>query len=247
MSLFLKFIFIFFLGSTLGYILELFFRRLNGGKWINPGFLMGPYLPIYGFGLCTMTFIYMFIYDKGFSPVVAILSMGVAMTVIELIGGLIFIKGAGIKLWDYSNNFLNYKGIICPLFSIIWTLIGAVYYFFVADKILYYLNWYSNHLEFSFVLGMFFAIIIIDFVYSSKIMVFVRKYAYRNKMIIRYEELKRDIRDGKNSLKEKSSFIFPFRGNLVNYLDNYKKKINKEFKSQNVKGFFCKFRKKTKN
>ena len=79
-------------------------------------------------------------------------------------------------------------------------------------------------------LGMFFAIIIIDFVYSSKIMVFVRKYAHRNKMIIRYEELKRDIRDGKNSLKEKSSFIFPFKGNLVNYLDNYKKNINKEFK-----------------
>ena len=29
------------------------------GKWVNPGFLIGPYLPIYGFGLCGLTGIYL--------------------------------------------------------------------------------------------------------------------------------------------------------------------------------------------
>ena len=50
MNMFLIFVFIFFIGSTFGYILELFFRRIVHGKWVNPGFLVGPYLPIYGFG-----------------------------------------------------------------------------------------------------------------------------------------------------------------------------------------------------
>lgn len=58
MSLFLKYLFLFFIGSTLGWIVELFFRRIAHKKWVNPGFLIGPYLPIYGFGLCFLTLIY---------------------------------------------------------------------------------------------------------------------------------------------------------------------------------------------
>ena len=38
------------------------------------------------------------------------------MTLIELIGGLISLKNK-IRLWDYRDRWLNYKGIICPLFS----------------------------------------------------------------------------------------------------------------------------------
>ena len=56
MSKFLIFVFIFFIGSMLGWLLELIFRRLVHKKWINPGFLIGPYLPIYGFGLCALTY-----------------------------------------------------------------------------------------------------------------------------------------------------------------------------------------------
>ena len=59
MSLFLSFVSIFFIGSTTGWIIELFFRRFAHGKWVNPGFLVGPYLPIYGFGLCTLTYSYL--------------------------------------------------------------------------------------------------------------------------------------------------------------------------------------------
>ena len=47
MRIVLSFIFIFYIGSTCGWILELFFRRIVHGKWVNPGFLIGPYLPIY--------------------------------------------------------------------------------------------------------------------------------------------------------------------------------------------------------
>ncbi len=59
MSEFLILAFLFFIGSTVGWVIELVFRRFFSGsnpehKWINPGFCVGPYLPIYGFGLCTM-------------------------------------------------------------------------------------------------------------------------------------------------------------------------------------------------
>ena len=51
MTVFLQIVFIFYLGSTFGWTIELFFRRIVHKKWVNPGFLIGSYLPIYGFGL----------------------------------------------------------------------------------------------------------------------------------------------------------------------------------------------------
>ena len=70
MNLFLQFIF--FVGCTLGWILELFFRRIVHGKWVNPGFLVGPYLPIYGFGLVILTVIYLLFKDSNLSPIIII-------------------------------------------------------------------------------------------------------------------------------------------------------------------------------
>ena len=42
---------LFFIGSTLGWVLELFYRhRFSAAnpehKWINPGFCVGPYVPL---------------------------------------------------------------------------------------------------------------------------------------------------------------------------------------------------------
>ena len=39
---------LFVIGSLLGWVIELLFRRfVSQKKWMNPGFLTGPYLPIY--------------------------------------------------------------------------------------------------------------------------------------------------------------------------------------------------------
>lgn len=224
MSNFLIFVFIFFIGSTFGWVLELFFRRIAHGKWVNPGFLVGPYLPIYGFGLCTLTFSYLIFNQFNLSPILIIILMGVFMTLIELIGGLGFIYGGGVKLWDYSDRWGNYKGIICPLFSLIWTAAGGLYYYFIAPYILKALDWFSNNLSFSFVLGVFFGIIVLDFIYSTKLLVKIRKYAKDNNIEVKYEEFKCHIKELQESTKEKYSFLFAFRQTspLRDYLNNYK-------------------------
>ncbi len=59
MSLFLTIAFLFFIGSMAGWVIEVVFRRFFSSanperKWINPGFLSGPYLPLYGFSLCVL-------------------------------------------------------------------------------------------------------------------------------------------------------------------------------------------------
>lgn len=95
--------------------------------------------------------------------------MAIAMTVIELIAGEIFIVKMHVKLWDYTGNKFNYKGIICPLYSLIWAALGAVYYFFIHPYILDALNWLANNLAFSFFIGFFYGVFAIDLFYSLKI------------------------------------------------------------------------------
>ena len=97
---------------------------------MNPGFLTGPYLPIYGFGVAFLygiSNIPLGIPNEIVDVIVRILLIGVAMTLVEFIAGLIFIKGFGVKLWDYSNRKGNIMGIICPVFSLAWLAVGSLY------------------------------------------------------------------------------------------------------------------------
>ena len=54
---FLSYLYLFIIGSFIGWIGEVIFRRFFSMKrWINPGFLKGPCLPLYGFGVCILHF-----------------------------------------------------------------------------------------------------------------------------------------------------------------------------------------------
>ena len=199
----LKLFFLFFIGCTVGWIMEVFFRRFNkqnvDKKWINPGFLNGPYLPLYGFGLCILYLLaglekYNLIANPVVNKVVLFITMAFCMTLIEYIAGVIFIVGMKVKLWDYSKEKFNYKGIICLRFSIIWAILGAIYYFCIHPYIINALNWFSANLEFSFILGTFFGIFMVDVCYSFNVVSKIRKFAKENNVLIKYEELKHHIR-----------------------------------------------------
>lgn len=225
MNLFLELVFLIFVGSMLGWVLELFFRRIVHGKWVNPGLLIGPYLPIYGVGLMTMTVMYYLMYDLPIHPILIILLMGLFMTIIEFIGGLIGLKN-NVKLWDYSDQWGNYKGIICPLFSAIWIAIGGVYYYLLAPFVIKNVEWFSQNLYFSYFVGIFTGVIIIDFVYSTKIYLKIQKYAKENDITVKYEQFKMSIKDLQARQREKYSFINPFKQtkSLKEYLEEYKEK-----------------------
>ena len=130
MNFILTLAYLFFIGSVSGWVLELFFRKWFSSsnpehKWINPGFCTGPYLPIYGFGLCALYLLALLGRETGLDGSIQgrallFLGMAVSMTLIEYIGGLLLLKGAKIRLWDYSNCRGNIQGLICPLFSFFW-------------------------------------------------------------------------------------------------------------------------------
>lgn len=221
MNLFLTLAFLFFIGSTLGWVMELFFRRFISSsnpqrKWINPGFCIGPYLPLYGCGLCLLFLIASLeeleLIDNPFLEKAALfLTMAVCMTAIEYIAGIISLKVAKVRLWDYRNEWGNIQGIICPKFSLAWALLGAVYYFLIHPHIINALVWLSENLAFSFFIGLFFGVFIIDVIYSSRILVKLKQFAEENDVIVKYERLKSQIHAFQEKRAQRHRFFFPFR------------------------------------
>lgn len=232
MNVFLILATLFFVGSVGGWVFEVFFRKFLSDsnpdrRWINPGFLVGPYLPIYGFGLSVMYLLCRipldFVPSLPWQIVLRLVMMTVVMTAIEYLAGLIFIKGMRIKLWDYSGRWGNIQGIICPLFTLIWGAGGAAYYFLVHPRVISGLEWLSQNLAYSFFVGFFFGVLVIDFGYSMQIVVKIRKFAADNQIVVRFEEFKANIKKNKELAKEKARFIFAFRSEkpLGEHLNKY--------------------------
>ncbi len=228
----LSLLLLFFIGSMIGWVLEFFFRRYFAPekKWVNPGFLTGPCLPIYGFGTCTLfllasTEMFLPIENQTLRRVVLFVLMAVCMTVIEYIAGLIFIVGLKTKLWDYSNEKFNLQGIICLKFSLMWAFAGAVYYVFVHPILCDILIWFDTHRAFYFVLGSVFGVFVVDAVYSFGVVAKIRAFAAENHILVRYEELKNTIRRTAEEQKKKYKFLFalrpevPIREHLNKYLE----------------------------
>lgn len=215
MKFFLVITFLFFAGSIIGWGIELLFRRFFSKnnperKWINPGFLTGPYLPLYGFSLVILfllTYINVdFISNPYLQKIILFALMALCITFFEYIAGMIFIVGMKIRLWDYSKNWGNIKGIICPQFTFYWWLLSAIYYFLIHPKILEWLFWFTNHIEFSFVVGFFYGVLCVDLMYSLQIMTRLRHLARENQIIIHLSELQQLIRQKNEENREKLYF-----------------------------------------
>ena len=241
MSLFLTLAYLFFIGSVGGWVLELLFRNLRKGrkKWINPGFCTGPYVPLYGFGLCALFLIaslenLRLIENPTANKLALFLGMAVCMTVLEYLAGILCLDVFKVRLWDYSGRWGNVRGIICPLFSLIWAALGAVYYFLIHPYILEALRWLSGNLAFSFVIGLFFGVFLVDLAHSAHLTVRLKAFAERNDVVVAYERIKEDIRARTEMAREKYHFFRPFHSDtslsevLKDLRESFESRIRKE-------------------
>ena len=224
MSIFLTLAFLFFIGSILGWGLEVFYRRFfskaNPDRhWINPGFCTGPWLPLYGSGLCILYLLaelekYHITGSLWGNRILLFLTMTVCMTAIEYIAGILSIKVAKVRLWDYTDCRGNIQGIICPAFSLAWGALGAIYYFGVHPYIQEALQWLSENLAFSFVIGMFYGVFCVDLAQSVQLTARMKAFADEHDIIVRYEDVKLHIRQFRERAGMRAYFMFAFRSEL---------------------------------
>ena len=222
---------LFVIGSVTGYIIELFFRRfVSQKKWVNPGFMVGPYIPLYGFGTVIL-YGFSNIDLSGFglphwvNILITLIVIGISLTVIELLAGLIFIKGFKMKLWDYSNQWGNFKGLICPLFSLIWMAVGVGYCFLLNPVLVNALYFVFDYPLYVFFVGVVVGMMIVDFCYSLHVGLLIKKYA--GAASVKFEEFKTSISETVSSTKKKATFYtthFLNKDTIKEYLTSYYEK-----------------------
>lgn len=116
----------FFIYAFIGWVVEVSYHAVTIGKFINRGFLSGPYCPIYGFGAISVIYFLTDIVEKN-KLVLFFGSIAIA-TAIEFVAGFLLEKIFHERWWDYSNKKFNLGGYICVEFSVIWGLFCFLLY-----------------------------------------------------------------------------------------------------------------------
>src|SRR3989344_2915640 len=197
------FLLIFCVASLLGWILEVLYALVTKKKLINRGFLFGPYLPIFGFGIVLLYILF----SLNINIFLKILFGGFLVTLIELFTGLFFINFYNLRLWDYSNEFLNFKGIICLKYSIYWILLISLLYRFLLRPLNLLINFSSNSWSIFILLELFYVTITIDFFNSLGIAQRIKKQV--------------NLFNQKNLIQLKLNYEI-FRQNSLNYIKRLK-------------------------
>lgn len=151
------FLFNFVLYSFFGWILEGLFSLASNGHFSRPGFLLGPFKPMYGFAMAFLILI------KSYNPSIPFMTLMCFLipTSIEYVSGYMLNKFFLARYWDYSSYALNINGYICPIFSIVWTVLAMLTIYMLQPYIV------SAYTYFSFISVpasiIFSAYILIDF------------------------------------------------------------------------------------
>jgi len=108
--------------AFIGWILETGYASWEEGRFINRGFLNGPFCPIYGFGSVLLIVALHPVMNNLYLLFIGaiILTSG-----LEYLTGWLMEKVFGHKWWDYSNQRFNLHGRICLRFSIYWGIIAV--------------------------------------------------------------------------------------------------------------------------
>lgn len=130
-------IIIFFLTAFIGWIWEILLELMNNGRLVNKGTLIGPYLPIYGYGCLFIVVLFTKTKLKNIGNNVpsAFLLITIICTLLEYCTSLYLEKVYGMRWWDYSNNFLNLNGRISLITSLFFGIAGCFGLYFYAPYV----------------------------------------------------------------------------------------------------------------
>lgn len=109
--------------SVGGWVAETIVGIVRNKRFINKGFLNGPYCIIYGIAAVIVTVGFEELQE---SLLFLFVGSAVLCTVIEWIAAKSIEKVAKVRLWDYSGKRFNLDGYICLQYSMIWGLIGTI-------------------------------------------------------------------------------------------------------------------------
>lgn len=101
---------LFIIYAFLGWVMECTLGLIENRKFVNRGFLIGPYCPIYGVGVVSVTLLLSRFADN---LILLFILSTILCGLLEYFTGYIMEKIFNARWWDYTNKKFNINGRIC--------------------------------------------------------------------------------------------------------------------------------------
>ena len=115
-----------------GWCFESTYVSLKSHKFINRGFMKGPWLPLYGSGAICVLFITL-PFQQDWRLVYLIGAL--AATLLEYVVGTAMVSLFKVRYWDYSNRKIQLHGHICLSSTIAWGFLSLLMVYVVHEPV----------------------------------------------------------------------------------------------------------------
>ena len=128
-----KYFLIFMFYSIIGWLMEIILTYCHSKKFVNRGFLIGPYCPIYGSGVLLIMFILKRYLDR---PLGLFCMAVIICSILEYLTSYFMEKIFKARWWDYSNKKFNVNGRICLEYAMLFGIGGTLIMYFINPMII---------------------------------------------------------------------------------------------------------------
>lgn len=208
-------VFLFLLYAIIGWVWETTFVSIKEKKYINRGFLRGPYIPIYGFSCMTIIVVLQALdfprSDYLFTILIQITIISFISVVWEFGTSWIMERLFKQRWWDYSYKKYNLQGRVSLDFTILFGIGGYILWRFANPVLVHlYQNLQGQTIDYGLTLVILVFVIdatitIFDLV---KIKKFITKFSeVKESLSLEYQQIMADIlsdfKSSKNTIKLK--------------------------------------------
>lgn len=199
--------------AFLGWCMEVTCKLIQFKRFINRGFLVGPYCPIYGWGALAITLLL----QRYTNDIIVLFVMAVIVcSFIEYFTSYFMEKKYHARWWDYSNKKFNINGRICLDTMIPFGILG-VFIMYVSNP--FFMGIYNDIPEIWLhtISGILFILYIIDNIVSSRIISSI--HVEEEKVADNTEEITNEIATKIKQLLKQKSWL---HRRLVNAYPNFR-------------------------
>ena len=198
-----QYIALFFIYSFAGWLMESVGDTIRKKKFVNRGFLIGPYCPIYGCGVLLITILL----QKYNDDIIATFFLALLICgTLEYMTSYIMEKIFKARWWDYSTRKFNINGRICLETLIPFGIAGCLIIYIINPFLLKYISMVPN-IVMHIIIGILLVIYIIDMTVSFKI-------------ILNLKEMSKEFKDNTIEISEKVKKIITKKSHLHRRLIN---------------------------
>ena len=205
--------------------MEVCLSLIQQKKFVNRGFLIGPYCPIYGVGCVLIT---LCLQSFASNPFVLFIMSLIICSGLEYATSYIMEKLFKARWWDYSHYKFNLNGRICLKYMLAFGILGSLIIYIVNPYLISLISLLTTRTL--YIISIIIAIIfVIDNIISFKI-IYTFKSTFLKVAKDNTDEINKKVHEillEKTGLAKRLRKAFP---NLQVSINNTKKKLKKEVK-----------------